>query len=97
MNNKKTHIYFVPGLAADKEIFENISLPENLYTLHIISWLIPSKKETMAQYAKRMAGFCDREKRSTCWCFFWRCGCTRNEFFFKTKKTYYYFKHQNKA
>jgi len=57
MNNKKTHIYFVPGLAADKEIFENISLPENLYTLHIISWLIPSKKETMAQYAKRMAGF----------------------------------------
>ena len=57
MNNKKTHIYFVPGLAADKEIFENISLPENLYTLHIISWLIPSKKETMAQYAKRMAAF----------------------------------------
>ena len=57
MNNKQTHIYFVPGLAADKEIFENISLPENLYTLHIISWLIPSKKETMAQYAKRMAGF----------------------------------------
>ena len=57
MNNKKTHIYFVPGLAADKEIFENISLPENLYTLHIISWLIPSKKETIAQYAKRMAAF----------------------------------------
>ena len=57
MNNKKTHIYFVPGLAADKEIFENISLPESLYTLHIISWLIPSKKETMAQYAKRMAAF----------------------------------------
>jgi pimeloyl-ACP methyl ester carboxylesterase len=57
MNNKQTHIYFVPGLAADKEIFENISLPENLYTLHIISWLIPIKKETIAQYAKRMAGF----------------------------------------
>ena len=57
MNNKKTHIYFVPGLAADKEIFENISLPESLYTLHIISWLIPIKKETMAQYAKRMAAF----------------------------------------
>jgi pimeloyl-ACP methyl ester carboxylesterase len=57
MNNKKTHIYFVPGLAADKEIFENISLPENLYTLHIISWLIPSKKETIAQYAQRMAAF----------------------------------------
>ena len=57
MNNKKTHIYFVPGLAADKEIFENISLPENTYSLHVISWLIPIKKETIAQYAKRMAGF----------------------------------------
>ena len=57
MNNKKTHIYFVPGLAADKEIFENISLPENRYTLHIISWLIPNDKETIAQYAKRMAAF----------------------------------------
>ena len=57
MNNKKTHIYFVPGLAADKEIFENISFQRHSYTLHVISWLIPSKKETIAQYAKRMAAF----------------------------------------
>jgi len=57
MNNNKTHIYFVPGLAAGKEIFENINLPESRYTLHVISWLIPSKKETIAQYAKRMAAF----------------------------------------
>ena len=57
MNNNKTHIYFVPGLAAGKEIFENINLPESTYTLHVISWLIPSKKETIAQYAKRMAAF----------------------------------------
>ncbi|HAH34811.1 MAG TPA: alpha/beta hydrolase, partial [Flavobacteriaceae bacterium] len=48
MNNNKTHIYFVPGLAAGKEIFENINLPESRYTLHVISWLIPSKKETIA-------------------------------------------------
>ena len=57
MNNNKTHIYFVPGLAAGKEIFENINLPESTYTLHVISWLMPSKKETIAQYAKRMAVF----------------------------------------
>lgn len=57
MNNKKTHIYFVPGLAADKEIFENIKLSETTYNLHVISWLIPSKKETIAQYARRMAAF----------------------------------------
>ena len=57
MNNKKTHIYFVSGLAADKEIFENIKLSETTYNLHVISWLIPSKKETIAQYARRMAAF----------------------------------------
>ena len=57
MNNKTIHIYFVPGLAADEEIFENIKLPEITYTLHVISWLMPSKKETIVQYARRMAGF----------------------------------------
>ena len=57
MNNKKTHIYFVPGLAADKEIFENISLPESKYVLHVISWLTPKKNEPINQYAKRMAAF----------------------------------------
>ena len=57
MNNKKTHIYFVPGLAADKEIFENISLPESKYVLHVISWLMPKKNEQIDQYAKRMAAF----------------------------------------
>ncbi len=55
MINTKTHIYFVPGLAAGKEIFENISLPTEKYEMHIIEWMIPSKKETIAQYAKRMA------------------------------------------
>jgi len=55
MNKSKTHIYFVPGLAAGKEIFENISLPVEEYEIHIIEWLIPKKKETLTEYAKRMA------------------------------------------
>lgn len=55
MNKSKTHIYFVPGLAAGKEIFENISLPSEAYEIHIIEWLIPEKKETLTEYAKRMA------------------------------------------
>ncbi len=55
MNKSKTHIYFVPGLAAGKEIFENISLPAEEYEIHIIEWLIPIKKETLTEYAKRMA------------------------------------------
>ncbi|OAB78197.1 alpha/beta fold hydrolase [Cochleicola gelatinilyticus] len=55
MKFEKTHLYFVPGLAASKEIFRNISFPETHYETHIIEWLIPDKKETLKSYAKRMA------------------------------------------
>ncbi|MDC8003635.1 alpha/beta hydrolase [Aureisphaera galaxeae] len=55
MNTEKIPIYFVPGLAASKEIFRNIRLPEDRYEIHILEWLIPEKEETIQQYAKRMA------------------------------------------
>ena len=45
-NTIKTSVYFIPGLAAGKEIFEYISLPEELYDVHIIEWIIPKKNET---------------------------------------------------
>lgn len=54
MNSEKTHIYFVPGLAAGSEIFRNIKLPDN-YEVHILEWLIPEKGESLKAYAKRMA------------------------------------------
>ncbi len=55
MNLKKTHIYFVPGLAAGGEIFRNINLPSEKYEIHILKWLIPEKEEGLMDYAKRMA------------------------------------------
>ncbi len=55
MIDTKTHVYFVPGLAAGKEIFENISLPTEKYEIHIIEWIIPFKNESIKKYAKRMA------------------------------------------
>ena len=55
MGESKTHIYFVPGLAAGKEIFENISLPLDNYETHILEWIIPKKKESLSDYSKRMA------------------------------------------
>ncbi|MGK0386476.1 MAG: pimeloyl-ACP methyl ester carboxylesterase [Patiriisocius sp.] len=61
MNTITTHVYFVPGLAADKEIFRNIKLPVSHYTMHVISWLIPHKKEPIANYAERMAAFVNHE------------------------------------
>lgn len=54
MNSEKTHVYFVPGMAAGSEIFRNIKLPEN-YEIHILDWLIPEKGETIEDYAKRMS------------------------------------------
>lgn len=49
------HIYCVPGLAASKEIFKNIKLPEEQYTIHILEWLIPKDRESISEYANRMA------------------------------------------
>ncbi len=54
MNSEKTHIYFVPGMAAGGEIFQNIKFPEN-YRVHILEWLIPEKNESLKAYAERMA------------------------------------------
>ncbi|SRX55747.1 alpha/beta fold hydrolase [Aequorivita sp. CIP111184] len=54
MNSEKTHVYFVPGMAAGSEIFRNIKFPEN-YKIHILEWLIPEKDENLEAYAKRMA------------------------------------------
>ncbi len=55
MTKTKTHIYFVPDLAAGKEIFENISIHESTYSIHVLEWMIPQKKESLIVYAKRMA------------------------------------------
>lgn len=55
MTKRKTHIYFVPGLAAGKEIFENISFPEERYIIHVLDWIIPKKNETLIGYAQKMS------------------------------------------
>lgn len=55
MSKEKVQVYFVPGLAAGKEIFRNISLPKDRYDIHILEWLIPEKKESIGDYSKRMS------------------------------------------
>lgn len=55
---KKTHIYFVPGLAASTKIFEYISLPKDTFELHFLEWILPkSTNESIESYAQRM---CDK-------------------------------------
>ncbi|NQV77449.1 MAG: alpha/beta hydrolase [Lutibacter sp.] len=56
MDTQKTHIYFIPGLAASPKIFEYLQFPEDKFKLHFLEWLIPnSETEAIEDYAKRMA------------------------------------------
>jgi pimeloyl-ACP methyl ester carboxylesterase len=51
----KIAVYFMPGLAASATIFERISLPEEVFEMHLLEWEIPLKNESLAEYAKRIA------------------------------------------
>ncbi len=52
----KTHIYFMPGLAASSKIFEYISLPKDRFGLHFLEWINPiSVDEPLESYAKRIS------------------------------------------
>ncbi|MBL7886636.1 MAG: alpha/beta hydrolase [Flavobacterium sp.] len=51
----KIPVYFVPGMAADITIFENIHLPDDQFEMFFIPWKLPKSKESIEAYAKRMA------------------------------------------
>src|SRR5438045_1705232 len=46
--------YFISGLGADKRVFENLKLNENIKVKHI-HWIEPLPDETLLQYAKRLS------------------------------------------
>ena len=46
----------MPGLAASSAIFERISLPSTEFEMVLLEWEIPLDNETLANYAKRIAG-----------------------------------------
>lgn len=52
----KIPVYFMPGLAASSAIFERISLPSTEFEMVLLEWEIPLDNETLANYAKRIAG-----------------------------------------
>ena len=55
LENPPKTIYFVPGMATDKKIFERIRFPNSKYQYHVIEWLIPEENEPLAAYVQRMA------------------------------------------
>lgn len=58
---EKIHVYFMPGLATDRSIFENIQLPEDQFEVHFLEWIIPLKDETLKMYVERMLPYIKNE------------------------------------
>lgn len=55
MVDKKIHVYFMPGMAANPSIFRHIKLPEDQFEQHLLTWFVPDKNMTFSEYAKKMA------------------------------------------
>ncbi len=56
MNQDLIHVYLMPGMAASPLIFEHIKLAEDQFEIHWLEWMIPTKDETLNNYANRMTG-----------------------------------------
>jgi esterase/lipase len=54
MDNKIIHVYLMPGMAASPKIFEYIKLPENLFEIHYLEWIIPISNELISDYSIRL-------------------------------------------
>lgn len=50
----KIPVYLMPGLAASTLIFERITLPKDIFEMHLLEWEIPLDNESLTDYAKRM-------------------------------------------
>lgn len=55
MSQEIIHVYLMPGMAANPTIFEYIKLPEDQFKIHWLEWFIPNQKESIQEYAKRLA------------------------------------------
>lgn len=52
--DKRIHVYFMPGMAANISIFENIRLPEDIFCIHYLEWTVPEKNMGLEDYAIHM-------------------------------------------
>jgi len=51
---KKTHVYLMPGMAANPFIFEFIDLPATDFETHFLEWFVPAKNMSLTEYALKM-------------------------------------------
>lgn len=48
-------VYFMPGMAASSRIFERLKFSEEIFDVHLLEWEMPISKESLGDYAKRIA------------------------------------------
>ena len=58
----KIHLYLMPGMAASSSIFEKIKLPEDVFEIHLLDWIMPERTESLKNYAQRMSKFVKHDK-----------------------------------
>ena len=58
----KIHLYLMPGMAASSSIFEKIKLPEDVFEVHLLDWIMPERTESLKNYAQRMSKFVKHDK-----------------------------------
>ena len=54
-------VYFISGQAADKTLFENLTLPSHITIKHV-HWIEPLEHETLSDYCKRLSQQIDIRK-----------------------------------
>ncbi|MBT8319305.1 MAG: alpha/beta hydrolase, partial [Gramella sp.] len=54
LEEARTHVYLMPGMAAASSIFERIQLPSEKFEMHYLEWELPEADENLESYAKRM-------------------------------------------
>lgn len=55
MPDNKTHVYLMPGMAANPSIFDGIKLPAASFEMHTLEWFVPDKGMSLSAYAEKMS------------------------------------------
>ncbi|SNZ00561.1 alpha/beta hydrolase [Flagellimonas pacifica] len=61
MPDNKTHVYLMPGMAANSSIFDRIKLSKDTFEMHKLEWFVPDKGISLSDYAKKMSSSVQHE------------------------------------
>ncbi|RDY61232.1 alpha/beta fold hydrolase [Flagellimonas nanhaiensis] len=62
MPDHKTHVYLMPGMAANSSIFDGLKFPKEQFEIHKLEWFVPKKGMTLEAYAQEMCAYITHER-----------------------------------